>query len=77
MYVDLGSEWFQDDLQRSEVDAKLLSATIQKLLAKSFHNPRIHGHRGARRGIIRRVGPFSELEIHYCVGVVGVETTIM
>ena len=77
MYVDLGSVWFQDDLQRFDVDAKLPGAIFQKLLAKSFHYPWIQGQRGARRGIIRRVGPFSELEEHHRVGVVGVETTIM
>ena len=77
MYVDLGSLWFQEDLQRFDVDAKLHSAAIQKLLAKSFHYPWIQGQRGARRGIIRRVGPFSELEVHHRVGVVWVKTTIM
>ena len=77
MYVDLGSVWFQEDLQRFDVDAKLHSATKQKLLAKSCHYPWIQGQRGARRGIIRRVGPISQLEIHHRVGVVGVETTIM
>jgi len=67
----------QDDVNCSDVDAELHGAIIQKLLAKSFHYPWIQGPRGARRGIIRRVGPFSELEVHHRAGVVGVETTIM
>jgi hypothetical protein len=77
MRIDLCSVWFQEDLQRFDVDAKLHSAAIQKLLAKSFHYPWIQGQRGARRGIIRRVGPLSQLNVHHRVSVVGVETTIM
>ena len=77
MYVDLGSVWFQDDLQRFDVDAKLPGAMFQKLPAKSFHYPWIHGQGGARRGSIRRFGVLSQLEVHHRAGVVGVETTIM
>ena len=77
MYVDLDSVWYEDDPKRVDVDAELRGAIIQKLLTKSVHYPWIHGQRGARRGIIRRVGPFSELEVHHRAGVVGVETTIM
>ena len=77
MYVDLDSVCFEEDLKRVDVDAELRRAVVQKLLAKSFHYPWIQGQRGARHGIIRRVGPFSELEVHHRVGVVGVETTIM
>ena len=77
MYVDLGSVWFQEDLQRFDVDAKLHSAAIQKLLAKSFHYPWSHGLRAARRGSIRRFGVLSQLEVHHRAGMVGVETTIM
>ena len=46
----------QDDVNCSDVDAELHGAIIQKLLAKSCHYPWIQGQRGARRGIIRRVG---------------------
>ena len=77
MCVDLDFVWYEDDLKRVDADAELLGAMIQKLFAKSFHYPWIQGQRGARHGIIRRVGPFSELEVHHRVGVVGVETTIM
>ena len=67
----------QDDVNCSDVDAELHGAIIQKLLAKSCHYPWIQGQRGARRGIIRRSGPFPQNEVHHRVGVVGVETTIM
>ena len=77
MYVDLDSVCFEEDPKRVDVDAERHGASIQKLLAKSFHYPWIHGQRGARRGIIRRVGPFSKLEVHHRAGVVRVETTIM
>ena len=69
MYVDLDSVWFEVDLKRFDVDAELHGAIVQKLLAKSFHYPWIQGQRGARRGSIRRVGPFSELEVHHRAGV--------
>ena len=74
MYVDLGSVWFQEDLQRFDVDAKRRSAIFQKLLAKSFHYPWIQGQGGALRSSIRHFGPFSQHEVHHRVGVVRVET---
>ena len=77
MYVDLDSVSYEDDRKRVDVDAELRGAIIQKLLTKSVHYPWIHGQRGARRGIIRRSGPFSQDEVHHRVSVVGVETTIM
>ena len=77
MSIDLDGTLSQDDLNCFDVDAELDGAIIQKLLAKSFHYPWIQGQRGARRGIIRRVGPFSELEVHRRVGVIGMETTTM
>ena len=77
MCVDLDFVWYEDDLKRVDADAELLGAMSQKLLAKNFHYPWIHGQRGALRGSIRRFGPLSELDVHHRVGVVGVETTIM
>ena len=77
MYVDLDSVSYEDDRKRVDVDAELRGAIIQKLLTKSVHYPWIHGQRGALRGSIRHFGPFSQLQVHHRVGVVGVETTIM
>ena len=76
LYVDLASNLSQDDLKRCDVDAELFGAIFDKLFAKSFHYPRIHGQRGAVRGIIRHFGPFSQHEVHHRVRVVRVETTM-